>query len=213
MGDPPPVREPEIALFGIGRLDAPAAEWLSRSPMRHYPAEALRHKPPAESAQLALERIHGHQHEFLLHLDANVIARNEMAGGDGSSDSGGLEVAYVRDVLAHLAQQPHLAAIEVTSYNPDRDADGQVAEVLVTLLTEALRARREDVASGESAAGAASPRQTSVPEAPFAATSVEASAAATATASAQDSEGDLSATRSSVNGATDEDETSASTPA
>lgn len=210
-GDPPPVREPEIALFGVDRLDAPGAEWLNRSPMRCYLAEDLRQKAPAESAQLALERIHGHQHEFLLHLDANVIVRSETADVDGSSDSGGLDVAYVREVLAHLVKQPHLAAIEVTSYNPDRDADGQIAEALVTLLTEALRSRREVAASGESAAGAASPGQTSVPEAPLAATSVQASAASTA--SAQDSEGALSATRPPVDDATDEDETSASTPA
>jgi len=204
-GDPPPVREPEIALFGVYRLDAPAAEWLSRSPMRCYLADNLRDQSPAESAQLALERIHGHQHGFLLHLDADLIIQNEAAGGDGPVLPG-LDLAYLREALVHLIKQPHLAAIEVTSYNPDGDGDGQFAETLVTLLAEVLRARREDAESVESAA---SPGPTVAPEASPAATPVEAPVAA----SAPGSEGDLSAARPSADSAPDEDETSGNLPA
>jgi len=204
-GDPPPVREPEIALFGIERLDTPAAEWLGRSPMRCYMAEDLRHQSPAESAQLALERIHGHQHEFLLHVDAGIIAQDEIAGAERSG-SRGLDLAYLQQVLAHLSKQPHLAAIEVTSCNPAADVDGLSAEALVTLLAEALRTRREDAASAEPATVAAASEQTSASETLLATAPTESSGAATA--SMDESKDDPSAAGPSADGAADENETS-----
>src|SRR5213078_4676272 len=37
-GEPPLVREPDVMLFGIARLDPPEQELLSRSPLRHSSA-------------------------------------------------------------------------------------------------------------------------------------------------------------------------------
>jgi hypothetical protein len=38
-------------------------------------------------------------------------------------------------------QQKHLAAIEVTAYNPTKDSDGRAAKLIIDLLAEVLAAR------------------------------------------------------------------------
>lgn len=139
-GEPPLVREPEIAIFGIARLDPAEQEWLWRSPLHGHKAEKIANRMPSEAALAALEEIHGHQHEFLLHLDASVISQDDMAGADHPG-AGGLGLAYVREAVMALATEPHLAAIDLSGYNPDRDADGSAAKTLVALITGALKAR------------------------------------------------------------------------
>ena len=58
-GEPPLVREPEIAIFGIARLDEPEKEFLDRSPLRRYIAEDVQSMGATEAAEQALERMHG----------------------------------------------------------------------------------------------------------------------------------------------------------
>ncbi len=156
-GEPPLVREPETVLFGVGRLDAPEEERLRHSSFRYFPADTLSHQPPADSTQMALEKIHGQQHEFLLHLDVDVIAENEMPAVDHPG-SGGLNLVYVRDVLGILVRQPRLAAIEIASYNPEKDADGRAAETIITLLVDALVGMRGNAKEGESAGASSGAR-------------------------------------------------------
>jgi arginase len=139
-GEPPLVREPEIAIFGIARLDPAEQEWLWRSPLHGHKAEKIANRMPSEAAMAALEEIHGHQHEFLLHLDASVISQDDIAGADHPG-TGGLGLAYVREAVTALATEPHLAAMNLTGYNPERDADGSGAKILVALITGALKAR------------------------------------------------------------------------
>jgi len=138
--EPPLVREPEIVLFGIARLDPAEQEWLWRSPLHSHKAEKIAGRPPAEAAREAVEEIHGHQHEFLFHLDADVISQGEMPAVDHPG-AGGLGLEYVQQVFTALAAERYLAAIEITGYNPDRDSDGQAAQTLVRLITNALRGR------------------------------------------------------------------------
>jgi arginase len=136
----PLAREPEIVVFGIARLDPAEQEWLWRSPLHSHKAEKIAHRPPAETAREALEEIHGHQHEFLLHLDADVISQDEMPAVDHPG-AGGLGLKYVEGVVTALAGEQHLAAIEVTGYNPERDSEGRGAQTLVRLITNGLKAR------------------------------------------------------------------------
>ena len=87
-----------------------------------------------------MEEIHGHQHEFLFHLDADVIAHDEMAAVNHLG-AGGLGLEYVQQVFTTLAAERYLAAIEITGYNPERDSDGKAAQTLVRLITNALKSR------------------------------------------------------------------------
>lgn len=150
-GMAPLVREPEIAIFGIGRLEPAEQEWLWRSPLHSYKAEKVRNLEAAAAARNALEEIHGNSHEFLLHFDPDVLSSEQMAAVDDPAP-GGLDLSYVQEIITTLAGEPYLAAIEVTGYNPERDPDGRAARVLVDLITNALKLKLSKAAEQKPAA-------------------------------------------------------------
>ena len=148
-GEPPLVREPDIALFGFERLDQPEEQYLVSSPLRRHAAIEVSAVGAAAAAQLALERVHAAKHEFVLHFDVDTIAGEEFPWTN-SPGSGGLSLNGVRDALRVFAGQPNLAAINVAGYNPELDPDGRGAQVLIDLLVDAL-ATRLGAAPSESA--------------------------------------------------------------
>jgi arginase len=153
-GEPPLVREPDIALFGFERLDPLEEQYLMSSPLRRHPAQEVSTMGAAAAAHLALERVHAPKNEFVLHFDVDTISSREFGATDFPGE-GGLSLNEVRDALRVFAVQPNLAAIVVAGYNPELDPDGKAARRLVDLLVEVLGARLETV-SGEGAGGGAS---------------------------------------------------------
>jgi arginase len=139
-GEPPLVREPDVAIFGIDRVDEPEQRWLVRSPLRRYLAVDIEKRGAAVAAQEALETVHGSRHEFVLHVDLDAIASEDFAATNYPG-SGGLSLEEVRQALAVFASQPTLAALVVAGYNPTRDADGNAAKIVVDLLAGALAPR------------------------------------------------------------------------
>jgi arginase len=137
-GEPPLVREPDMALFGVDRLDPPEEEVLRQSPLRRYLARDVQRMGAAAAAQAAVDRIHSSSHEFVLHFDVDVISDFQATNYPGS---GGLTLEEVRDALLVFVQQKHLAALEVTAYNPAKDPDGSAAKILVDLLADVLEKR------------------------------------------------------------------------
>ena len=138
--EPPLVREPDVALFGVSRIEPAEEDLLRQSPLRRYFADDVRSMGPVAAAQAAVERIHGSGHEFVLHLGVDVIS--DFAATDNPV-AGGLSAEEVREALAVFAGQNHLAAIEVAEYNPARDADGSGAKIIVNLLADVLAKRLE----------------------------------------------------------------------
>jgi hypothetical protein len=151
-GEPPLVREPDLALFGVERLDAPEDEILQRSTIRSYFAKDIKRTGAAAAAQTAVDRIRGNGYEFVLHFDVDVIADFAATNYPGS---GGLQLEEVRDALKVFVSQKHLAAIEVTAYNPAKDPDGSGAKLIIDLLAEVFAARLETLNAASSAAGPA----------------------------------------------------------
>ena len=98
----------------------------------------MKRKGATAAAQEALDRIRGNGNEFVLHLDVDVIADFQATNYPGS---GGLSIEEVREALLVFVQQKHLAAIEVTAYNPAKDSDGRAAKLIIDLLAEVLGAR------------------------------------------------------------------------
>jgi arginase len=162
-GEPPLVREPDLALFGVNRLDPPEEEQLSRSPLRRYLAADVQRMGPAAAAEAAVERIHGKEYEFVLHLDVDVIADFQSTNFPGS---GGLQLEDVRQALEVFARQNHLAAMEVTAYNPAKDPDGNDAKLVVELLAEVLAKRLEALKSEAPAAEAVTVSSAAAPASP-----------------------------------------------
>lgn len=148
-GEPPLVREPDLALFGVSRLDPPEQEVLERSPLRRYLSGDVKRMGAAAAAQAAVERIHSSSHEFVLHFDVDVISGFQATNYPNSE---GLSLEEVREALMVFAQQKHLAVIEITAYNPAKDAEGAGAKLLIELLAEVLENRLEIMKSAVAAA-------------------------------------------------------------
>jgi arginase len=150
-GEPPLVREPDVALFGFERLDAPEIQYLAASPLRRHAALEVSTLGGAAAAHAALERVHAAKHEFVLHFDVDVINSDEFPWTNFPG-TGGLTLNEVRDALCVFAAQPNLAAFVVAGYNPDLDSDGQGARKLVDLLADVLSTRLETTNAASTAA-------------------------------------------------------------
>lgn len=151
-GEPPLVRDPDLVLFGVARLDPPEEEFISRSTLRRYLASDVQRMGAAAAAGEAIERIHSKSNEFILHFDVDVIADFAATNYPGS---GGLSLDEVREALMVFAQQKHLAAIELAAYNPAKDSDGNWAKALLDLLVDILAARLEKLKQEAAVAPAA----------------------------------------------------------
>jgi arginase len=157
FGESALVREPDVTLFGLERLDPPEQEFLSKSPMRHIDAADVEAKGGSAAARNGLAYVHADAHEFVVHLDTDVIAVDEFSAVNVPG-SGGLPLADVRAALTEFAKHKNLLGLTVAQYNPDKDPDGSGAKKLVDLLVEALSARIE-----APAAPAAEPTATDSP--------------------------------------------------
>ena len=155
-GEPPLVREPDVTLFGLERLDPPEQEFLSKSPMRHVYAADIQSKGADKAAHEALAQVHADAHEFVLHLDTDAIDAQEFPAVNVPGD-GGLRLEDVRSALAEFARHKNLLGLDVAQYNPDKDTDGSGAKKLVDLLADVLAARLQafETPAPESPAGAA----------------------------------------------------------
>ncbi len=143
--EPPLVREPDVALFGVARLEPAEEEVLNRTPLRRYLATDVHRMGAAAAAQAAIDRIHVDGHEFVLHFDVDVMAdfqATNYPGGDG------LRLDEVREALEVFATKKHLAAIDVSAYNPAKDPDGSGATLIVDLLAGVLEKRLEALQEG-----------------------------------------------------------------
>ena len=141
-GEPPLVREPDVTLFGLARLDPPEQELLSRSPLRHVHAAEIQARGAAAAAVDALTHLHADTREFVLHLDLDVIAQEEFPAVVVPG-SGGLGFEDVRAALKEIVRHKNLVGLDVAQFNPDKDASGDSAKKIVDLLVESLSARLE----------------------------------------------------------------------
>jgi arginase len=141
-GEPPLVRGPDIALFGLERLDSAEEQFLVESPIRRHPALEISSSGSATAARAALERVHVAKNEFVLHFDVDAITGAEFPWTNSPGDAG-LTLKEVHDALRVFASQTNLAAFVVAGYNPELDADGHGARTLIDLLTEVLATRLE----------------------------------------------------------------------
>jgi arginase len=176
-GEPPLIREPDVAVFGIDRVDQPEQKWLGGSPLQHYLAVDIKRRGAAVAAQEALERVHGSRHEFVLLLDLDAIAAEDFAATNFPG-SGGLTLDDIRQAVGVFARQPTLVAFVIAGYNPARDTDGKAAKIAVDLLEGVLAPRLQAPAPEATEATAASSgdtpaAETAQPEGPAEAQTVE----------------------------------------
>jgi arginase len=140
-GEPPLVREPDIILFGVDRMDPPEEQALARSPIRWYRASDVRSRGAAAVAEDAANHMHGGTHEFILHFDVDAISSSDFPASTYNGP-GGLSISDIQQALVILASRKNVAALEVTTYNPSLDPDGASARALIELLVAVLIARQ-----------------------------------------------------------------------
>lgn len=179
-GEPPLVRDPDVALFGVNRLDPPEEEVLARYPIRVFRAEDVRRMGAVAAAEMAIERVHGGKNELVVHLDVDAISSDDFQSTD-LPGSGGLRLEEVRQALEIFVKQPRLVALEVAAYNPDKDSDGRGAKIVIDLLASALagRLQAETQTQAATATPPAAPATETAAENPAAQTSTEQSTSAT----------------------------------
>lgn len=151
-GEPPLVREADVALFGYSRLDQPEEAALVRSPIRKFRAEDVRRVGAAAAARSAIQQLHAGKYEFVLHFDVDAISDFTATNFPG----GGLSLSEVRDALSAFASEPNVAVFEITCYNPELDSNGANAKTLVDLIAGVFAARGEAADKRAAAAAAAS---------------------------------------------------------
>jgi arginase len=156
----PLVREPDVTLFGLERLDPPEEEFLSKSPMRHIHAADIQSKGADKAAHEALAQVHADTREFVLHIDFDVIAQEDFPAVNVPG-SGGLRFDDVRACFLEFVKHKNLLGLDVAQYNPDKDPGGGAAK-LVDLLVEVLSARLEALAA-PAAEPASGPEEVSSP--------------------------------------------------
>jgi arginase len=143
-GETPLVREPDVTLFGITRLDPPEQEFLSKSPLRHITAEQIAAKGAAAAATEALTHLHAETREFVVHLDLDVVTQDDLPPVNVPA-SGGMRLEDVRGALTQFATHKNLLGLDIAQYNPDKDPDGSHARQIVDLIVEVLAARLESL--------------------------------------------------------------------
>lgn len=138
--EPPLVREPDIALFGLNRVDPGEQKWMDASPMRKFSPEEIREVGPAAAAEAALERIHIFKRQWVLHFDVDVLSAAEMPATYYPA-ADGLRGEEFAEALGVFASNPNLAAVTLSSYVPSADADGAAAARLLNMFADAMAAR------------------------------------------------------------------------
>jgi arginase len=154
-GEPPLLREPDIILYGIDRVDPPEEQALASSPIRRYRADDVRRKGAEATATLAADQMHLGHHEFILHFDVDAINSDEFRATNYAGP-GGLSLADIQKSLAVFASRKNMAAMEVATYNPTLDPDGSAAKVLIELIVSVLSVRLAALETPAELAAAAS---------------------------------------------------------
>jgi arginase len=192
-GETPLVREPDVLLYGITRLDPPEQEVLAKSPLRHVTADQISAAGANKAAADALAHSHADTREFILHLDLDVVAQSELPAVNVPAD-GGLNLEAVRESLEQFVAHRNLLGLDIAQYNPDKDPDGAAAKKIVDLLVAAFTARANAPEPAAPEPPAPDPAVTKFATARAASAPAAAPASARATAPAETDEASSSET-------------------
>lgn len=116
-----PLPEPRVILTDGRDLDPLEREALAHSPVTLLPDANMLLDFPLPAGPL------------YVHFDVDVINAAEAPAMNYLA-AGGPTVAELRRVFARLAQSGQVAAVSLSSWNPQMDADGQTRQVVMDLL-------------------------------------------------------------------------------
>jgi len=138
----PYFREDDTVVFAyrdFGTPDEVETERFLGAAFERHPIEEVRKSGIATSMRETLRRLETTDlRGFWIHVDVDVLDPKLMPAVD-SLDPGGLAFEELEDILAIALASPRVVGMELDIYDPDLDADGHLAEKLVTLLERTFR--------------------------------------------------------------------------
>ena len=138
--EPPLVREPDLALFGLAEPDTIDRERLGSLAVRRFPIEKVRREGARTTAEAALDSLRAANRDFVVLLLADVFSPDEVPGG-ARATAGGLSVAEVGEALYCFAARRTFAGLAICGYDPALDPERRGAQTLVRLVAESMAAR------------------------------------------------------------------------
>ncbi len=139
-GSVPMLNEEDIVVLGP-QDEAYALEHGAPNPkvlkpkMAIYSGDEVRRLGAKQLARDITQRFEKEQGKFWLHLDLDVLDKDELPAIDAPIDNG-LTWQELTDLLRPLAASSALIGADVTIYNPKLDRDGRYGERIVQMLTE-----------------------------------------------------------------------------
>ncbi|HEV2389063.1 MAG TPA: arginase family protein [Candidatus Acidoferrales bacterium] len=138
--EPPLVREPDLALFGLDAVGASEREGLERSAIRRYSLAAIRKQGVRPAAEAALEGVRAGIREFIVHVELDAVA-GDAPSASGAAAAGGLSLEDFAEALPAFLAPAKLAGLSLAGYNPALDPDGRGASKVVELIASGMAAR------------------------------------------------------------------------
>jgi arginase len=146
LGDPaladpeglgPLVQPADVVLIGP-RADDPALQELAQLEMTVITSPAVRREGAATAAARALERLHERGlSRFWIHIDVDVVDPVHLAAVDSPSPDG-LDLTELAELITGLVDAPASVGMQVTTFDPDLDPDGEQAARLADALVAGL---------------------------------------------------------------------------
>jgi len=125
---------------------APGARMVDDSPIRAHDLDEIRARSPRAVAAEVMRGMEARGVDGVwLHLDVDVLDSTIMPAVD-SPEPGGLTARELTELLEPMVAHPLVRGLELTIYDPDRDADGSAARLLVGVLADALAPLRATTA-------------------------------------------------------------------
>lgn len=136
----PYIREDDTVVFAfrdVGTPDEVETERFLGAAFERHPIDEVRRNGIAASMRRALRRLESADlRGFWIHVDVDVLDPTLMPAVD-SLDPGGLTFEELEDILALALASPRVVGMELDIYDPDLDADGHLAGMLVAMLERA----------------------------------------------------------------------------
>lgn len=132
----PYVKDEDVHLIGV-RANDEYLEEVRRLGMGISCSGKVQNNDPQCIAQAALKTAVQATDGFWLHLDCDVVDESEIPAVD-CPEPDGLSFKVLQSVLEPLLASLNCVGMEVTIYDPDLDASGEIAERIVSCLSKAF---------------------------------------------------------------------------
>ncbi len=151
--DGPRLQPGHVCVVGARSFEGEESRLLQSFGVRVYDMDEVRRRGLRAVLEDALARVRAGTAAFGISFDLDAFDPDQAPGVSTPSPRG-LDAAELGTALRGIVRDPHLAALEIAEYNPDRDADGRTARLAGTLLETLCMPSAAELAAWEQRFGA-----------------------------------------------------------